>query len=92
MWANLFSVVFPWILAVVFYSGNWVQVRLLFPVNVTWETCFYCARPLAQVFLDYGSVITTIPLNLMLPCYLYIVIAQDEGTFTALLAWNTSCS
>lgn len=56
MWANLFAVVFPWLLAVVFYAGNWVQV-----------------------FLDYGSVITTIPLNLMLPCYLYIVIANAEG-------------
>ena len=26
MWANLFAVVLPWLLAIVFYAGNWVQV------------------------------------------------------------------
>jgi hypothetical protein len=56
MWANLFAVVLPWIITIIFYAGDWVQD-----------------------FLNYGSVITTIPLNLMLPCYLYILVALKEG-------------
>lgn len=57
-WANFWSVIFPWIVALAFYSGSTMNN-----------------------FLNYASLISTIPLNLAVPCLLFIKTCTSAEPF-----------
>jgi len=54
-WANVWSVLFPWVAALLLYAGS-----------------------LLQYLLNWGSLLTTVPLNLCLPCLLFVLSSRID--------------
>lgn len=53
-WGNIWAVVFPWVVALVFYAGSSMN-------NL----------------MNYVSLVSTIPLNLIVPCYLFTRVVEQ---------------
>merc|ERR1719171_625582 len=52
--ANLWAVMFPWVIALLFSAGHTIDG-----------------------LMNYVSLVSTIPLNVMLPCYLFVSVVRE---------------